>query len=87
MSQVGRVMRVTVSGEVKSRAPLSQKGSALAGSGADGTPSWETLTRASRKSDGPTEALSSDVCGENCFSEVMFEKFACSFNLSMVSSH
>ena len=42
MSQVGRVMRVTVNVEVKSRAALSQKGSALAGSGADGTPSWET---------------------------------------------
>ena len=45
-----------------------------------------TPTRASRKSNGPTEALSSDVRGENCFSEVMFKKFACSFNLSMMSS-
>lgn len=46
-----------------------------------------TPTRASRNSDGPTAALSSDVRGEYCFSEVMFEKFACSFNLVMVSSH
>ena len=35
-------MRVTVNVEVKSRAALSQKGSALAGLGADGAPSRET---------------------------------------------
>lgn len=68
MSQVGRVMRVTVNGEVKSRAPLSQRDLRWLAPALMGLLRRlpVTLTRASRKSDGPTEALSSDVW-KNCF--------------------
>lgn len=78
MSQVERVMRVVINVEVKLRATLSQKGSALASLGADGTNGlflflflhgdWILLQlELLENQSGPTAAFSSNVHGENCF--------------------